>query len=157
MPPEFLHLIAGDFDHKVIQRKRFGYNFRGKLILSVPGIAVKLAARIIGETVDIKRFKTVDKYSAYAGVVCLRNDSGASKRTKNSKCSNHILKDSYLKTALTSIRINPVSTAYYKKKIKAGHSHLNALKCLAHQICKVLYKLMKTKTCYQASYLKKAA
>ncbi len=129
----------------------------GKTVLSIPGAGTKTAARIIGETIDIHRFSTLDKYSAYSGVVCLRNDSGKSKRAKTSKQVNHILKDTYMKIAFTSLRTNSASAVYYQRKIKAGHSHFSALKCLAHQICKVAYKLMVSKSMYQEPYYKKAA
>jgi len=129
----------------------------GPVLLDVPGIATKTASRIIGETIDINRFATLDKYCAYCGVVCLRNDSGRAKRTKSSKQVNHILKDTYMKIALTSIRVNPASVAYYSRKREEGHNHFSALKCLAHQICKVAYKLMRYNSMYQESYYKKAA
>ena len=150
-----IHQQIKDLDQELASLLRI--HPQGSNLLSVPGIGIKIAARIIGETVDVKRFKTLDKYSAYSGVVCLRNDSGRSKRARNTKQSNRILKDSYMKAALTSIRINSASKTYYDKKIQAGHGHLSALKCLAHQISKVVYKLMKTNSCYQESFYQKAA
>jgi transposase len=128
----------------------------GEVLQSVPGIATKTASRIIGETMNISRFATLDKYCAYAGVVCLRNDSGCTKRAKASKNFNRLLKDTYMKIALSSLRVNPVSAAYYRRKRKEGHEHFSALKCLAHQICKVVYKLMSSNAEYQQFY-KKAA
>jgi len=128
----------------------------GEVLQSVPGIAAKTASRIIGETMNIARFTTLDKYCAYSGVVCLRNDSGRTKRAKVSNNFNHILKDTFMKIALTSMRVNPASVAYYSRKREEGHNHFSALKRLAHQICKVVYKLIRSNAEYQQCY-KKAA
>lgn len=125
-------------------------------LFSVPGIGIKIAARILGETGDINRFSTPDKFCVYSGVVCLRDESGLRSKSKRTKNVNHILKDSFLKIATTSLRINPESSAYYKRKRENGHKHFSALKCLAHQIAKVIYKLMNSNSLYQQSY-KKAA
>lgn len=128
----------------------------GESLLSVPGLGIKTTARIIGETGDISRFSTPDKFSAYSGVVCLRNESGVRSKSKNSKRVNHILKDTFLKIATTSLRVNPKSNVYYKRKRKEGHKHFSALKCLAHQIAKVVYKLMSSNSLYLPSYKKVA-
>jgi len=128
----------------------------GESLLSVPGSGIKTTARIIGETGDISRFSTPDKFSVYSGVVCLRNESGIRSKSKNTKRVNHILKDTFLKVATTSLRVNPESNVYYQRKRKEGHKHFSALKCLAHQIAKVIYKLMSSNSLYMPSY-KKAA
>jgi transposase len=128
----------------------------GGSLLSVPGLGIKTSARIIGETGDISRFSTPDKFSVYSGVVCLKNESGLRRQSKNTKKVNHILKDTFFKIATTSLRVNPESNVYYKRKRKEGHKHFSALKCLAHQIAKVVYKLMSSNSLYQQSY-KKAA
>ncbi len=132
-------------------------HLHGQLLLSVPGIGGKLASRIIGETINTSRFASLDKYCAYSGVICLKDDSGQRvNQAKVSKKVNHILKDAFMKTALTSLRVNPESAAYYQRKRNAGHNHLSALKCLAHQICKVAYKLMISNSMYQQSFKKTA-
>jgi transposase len=128
----------------------------GENLLSVPGVGIKTAARILGESGDIARFSTPDKFCVYSGVVCLRNDSGLRSKSRNTKKVNHILKDTFFKIALTSLRVNPESQAYYQRKRREGHKHFSALKCLAHQIAKVIYKLMSSNSLYQQSY-KKAA
>ena len=126
----------------------------GASLLSVPGLGIKTTARILGETGNISRFSTPDKFSVYSGVVCLRNESGVRSKSKNTKRVNHILKDTFLKIATTSLRVNPESSVYYKRKRKEGHKHFSALKCLAHQIAKVIYKLMSSNSLYMPSYKK---
>jgi transposase len=118
----------------------------GRLILSFHGIGVRLAARILGETIDIRRFSTRDKYSAYCGVVCLDNSSGKCRRSKPAKQVNHILKDAFMRFALSSISLTPESTSYYQRKRTEGMGHWSATKRLAHQLCKMIYKSLHAET-----------
>lgn len=113
---------------------------QGQSLLHFSGIGTKLAARILGETGNVDRFPTKDKYSAYCGVVCLDNSSGKRKGSKAAKQVNYILKDSFMHMALSSIRVNQKSADYYKRKRAEGLGHWAAIKRLAHQLCKLVYK-----------------
>jgi transposase len=119
---------------------------QGKQLLEIIGISPRLAARILGETSDIHRFPSKDKHSTYCGVVCLENSSGKRQGSKTTKQANHVLKDTFMRIAFTSIKYNPKSNAYYKKKRAEGLDHWTTNKRLAHQLCKLTYKTLINKT-----------
>ena len=55
------------------------------------------------------------------------------------------MKQAFLQLALTQLRLNPESRAYYERKRREGKPHWVALIALARQLCKKVYKLMAEK------------
>jgi len=43
---------------------------------TIPGVAIKLSSRLIGEIGDINRFLSEKQLAIYCGVACVNNDSG---------------------------------------------------------------------------------
>ena len=115
---------------------------QGRQMLNISGCGPKLSSRILGETGDIRRFANRDKYSAYCGVVCLDDSSGKRKQSRPAKQINYILKNSFMQLALSGIKNDPKSAAYYHRKRSEGLKHWPAVKRLAHQLCKIIYKLL---------------
>lgn len=114
----------------------------GRQLLDIKGCGPKLASRIPGETGNIRRFANRDKYSAYCGVVCLDDSSGKRQKCRPAKQINYMLKASFMQLALSEIKNNPKSAAYYQRKRSEGLKHWPAVKRLAHQLCRKIYKLL---------------
>ncbi len=115
---------------------------QGRQLLDIAGCGPKLASRILGETGDIRRFANRDKYSVYCGIVCLDDSSGKRQQCRPVKQINYILKDSFMQLALSGIKNNSLSAAYYHRKRSEGLNHWPAVKRLAHQLCRKIYKLL---------------
>jgi transposase len=125
---------------------------------SMMGVGTKLSSRLTGEIGDIRRFNRESQLAVYCGVACIDNDSGKSKKTKAVYKANRICKATMIEIAGCTIRYVPESKAYYDKKRAEGKDHNHALRCLARQLIKVIFKMLTENREYvYKEELKKAA
>ena len=125
---------------------------------SIKGIGTKLSSRLIGEIGNIGRFDRESQLAVYCGVACIDDDSGKSKKTKAVYKANKICQSTMITIAGCTIRYVPESRAYYEKKRAEGKDHNHALRCLARQLIKVIFKMLKEDRYYIVKEeIKKAA
>ena len=115
---------------------------------SISGIGIKLSSRLVGEIGDISRFENEGKLAIYTGVACVDDDSGKSKKTKAVYKANKICKATMIEIAGCTIRYVRESKVYYDKKRAEGKEHNHALRCLARQLIKVIFKMLKEERDY---------
>ena len=129
-----------------------------KRLISMSGVGTKLSSRLVGEIGDIHRFEREDQLAVYCGVACVNDDSGKSKKTRAVYKANRICKATMIEIAGCTIRYVPQSKTYYEKKRAEGKKHNHALRCLARQLIKVIFKLLKEDRDYvMKEVVKKAA
>jgi len=109
---------------------------------TIPGVATKLASRLIGEIGDIHHFPSEKQLAIYCGVACVNNDSGKVTKAKAVYKANKICKQTLITMAGCSIRSIHQCKTYYLKKRTEGKSHNHTLRCLARQLIKVIYKML---------------
>jgi len=109
---------------------------------TIPGVATKLASRLIGEIGDINRFPSGKQLAIYSGVACVNNNSGKVTKAKAVYKANKICKQTLITMAGCSIRSIHQCKAYYLKKRAEGKTHNHTLRCLARQMIKVIYKML---------------
>lgn len=109
---------------------------------SIMGVGTKLSSRLMGEIGDIKRFDRESQLAVYCGIACIDDDSGKSKKTKAVYKANRICKATMIDIAGCTIRYVPESKTYYDKKRAEGKNHNHALRCLARQLIKVIFKML---------------
>jgi len=109
---------------------------------TIPGVATKLASRLIGEIGDINRFPSEKQLAIYCGIACVNNDSGKVTKAKAVYKANKICKQTLITMAGGSIPLSPQCKVYYLKKRAEGKSHNHTLRCLARQLIKVIYKML---------------
>ena len=125
---------------------------------SIRGVGIKLSSRLAGEIGDIGRFNRESQLAVYCGVACIDDDSGKSKRTKAVYKANRICKATMIEIAGCTIRYVQESKTYYEKKRAEGKKHNHALRCLARQLIKVIFKMLTENREYiYKEELKKAA
>lgn len=113
-----------------------------KHLKTIPGVATKLASRFIGEIEDINRFPSEKQLAVYCGVACVDNNSGKVTKARAVYKANKICKQTLINMAGCSIRFSPQCKAYYLKKRTEGKAHNHALRCLARQLIKVIYRML---------------
>ena len=113
-----------------------------KHLKTIPGIATKLAHRLIGEIGDINRFPSEKQLAIYCGIACVDNNSGKVTKAKAVYKANKICKQTLITMAGGSIRFSFQCKDYYLKKRAEGKSHNHALRCLARQLIRVIYKML---------------
>jgi transposase len=109
---------------------------------SIRGVGIKLSSRLAGEIGDIRRFNKESQLAVYCGVACINDDSGKSKKTKAVYKANRICKATMIEIAGCTIRYVQESKTYYEKKRAEGKKHNHALRGLARQLIKVIFKML---------------
>ena len=125
-----------------------------KLLGTFPGIGGVAGATLLSEIGDIERFGTESHLSAYCGVSPVIWQSGTGQiRTKRRRRYSRRLKGILYFIALSQIRINPESRAYYDRKRNEGKTHWQAMNALSRQLIKIIYYILKDKVPYQRTPL----
>lgn len=122
-------------------------------LTTVPGIGNTLAAGIVAEIGNIKRFKNEKALAKFAGLTWHRHQSGRfeAEETSLTKAGNHYLRY-YLVEAAQSLRVhNPDYAAFYTRKYNEvpKHQHKRALVLTARKLVRLVYALLSTGQIYQ--------
>jgi transposase len=119
------------------------------LLTSMPAVGVRTAARIITEVTG-KHFETAGHLASYAGLTPVTWRSGTSIRGDHpTRKGNKILKRALFLSAFAALK-DPVSRAYYDRKIAQHKKHNQALIALARRRCDVLFAMLRDGTFYSA-------
>ncbi|AVR09205.1 IS110 family transposase [Burkholderia thailandensis] len=118
------------------------------VLTSMPGVGVRTAARLLTEVAH-KAFASAAHLATYAGLAPVTRRSGSSIRGEHpSRRGNKVLKRALFLSAFAALR-DPVSRAYYSRKIQQGKRHNQALIALARRRCDVLFAMLRDGTIYQ--------
>jgi transposase len=117
------------------------------VLTSMPGVGVRTAARLLTE-VTCRAFASAAHLASYAGLAPVTRRSGSSIRGEHpSRRGNKVLKRTLFLSAFAALR-DPVSRAYYDRKIHQGKWHNQALIALARRRCDVLFAMLRDGTFY---------
>ena len=120
-----------------------------QVLISMPGIEIRTAARILLEIGDASAFKSSAHLAAYAGIAPVTHRSGSSIKGEHpARSGNRKLKRAFFLAAFAALS-DPASRAYYDRKRAEGKKHNAALICLARRRCDVLFAILRNKTLYQ--------
>jgi len=119
------------------------------VLISMPGIGVRTAARILLEIGDASGFASSGHLAAYAGIAPITRSSGTSIKGEHpARTGNRKLKRAFFLAAFAALS-DPTSRAYYDRKRAEGKKHNAALICLARRRCDVLFAMLRTGTHYR--------
>ena len=120
----------------IVDRVRSG----GCSLVEIPGCAEITAAKIIGETANITRFKNEAAFARYIGVAPLPQWSGCSTgRMRMTRSGNRQINVALHRIALSQIRMDGPGRAYYRKRIAAGDPPASALRKLKRRVSRVVF------------------
>lgn len=113
-------------------------------LLAINGCAQLTAAKIVGETAGIGRFKSADAFACHAGVAPIPAWSGATQgQMRLSRSGNRQLNAALHRIALTQIRMpDSHGHAYYQRLIAAGKTKAAARRCLKRRIARRVYQAL---------------
>ena len=122
-------------------------------LTTIPGIGDVLAAGIIAEIGDIKRFKNEAALAKYSGLVWTQYQSGNfnAQETSLAKCGNQYLRY-YLVEAANCVRVHTVRyKAFYNKKFSevTKHQHKRALVLTARRLIPLIFAMLSKGQIYQ--------
>ncbi|QUQ63521.1 IS110 family transposase [Kutzneria sp. CA-103260] len=119
------------------------------VLISMPGIGVRTAARILLEIGDASAFKSSGHLAAYAGIAPVTRSSGSSIKGEHpARTGNRKLKRAFFLAAFAALS-DPTSRAYYDRKRAEGKKHNAALICLARRRCDVVYAMLRNRSYYR--------
>jgi transposase len=112
-------------------------------LLAIPGCATLTAAKIIGETAGVTRFKTEAAYACHAGVAPIPVWSGNNAgRVRLNRSGNRQLNTAFYRIALTQIRLHGPGRDYYNRLRDTGKTKAEARRCLQRRISRAAYQAL---------------
>ncbi len=112
-------------------------------LLSVPGIAIKSAAAVIGEVGDIKRFETPKKLTGYIGAHPRFHESGnKSAHPRMSKAGNKKLRRILWQCTIVAMQHNPIIKAHYEKKLAEGKKKMVAIGHCMNKLIHIIWAVL---------------
>ncbi len=127
--------------------KRIGQRVRplAPALLALPGCGELTAAKLIGETAGVTRFTREAAFARHAGVAPVPVWSGnTAGRVRMTRSGNRQLNAALHRIAVTQIRLDGLGKAYYRKRIDAGDSKTEALRCLKRRLARVVFHHLTT-------------
>ena len=112
---------------------------------AIHGCGMVTACSIMAEVITVKRFKDKHHFSMYAGIAPTPHESGRKHKMHTNPFGNRQLNRAIHSIALSQIAIkgDPTGKQYYQRKLKEGKTKLWALRCLKHQLAKVVFQKLK--------------
>ena len=125
-----------------------------KLLQSIPGIGVINAMVIMSEVQDMSRFKTLDAFCSYVGIVPDTADSGETKKTRGiTHRSNPYLRPAIVESSWVIIRKDPAMLMLYKKYRSVMADNKAIIKIAKHLLSRIRY-IWLTQQHYQIGIVK---
>lgn len=127
--------------------KRIGDRVRviAPTLLAMPGCGELTAAKIIGETAGVARFKSEAAFARHSGVAPIPVWSGnTAGRVRMTRSGNRQLNAALHRIAVTQIRLDGLGAAYYRKRLATGNSSTEALRCLKRRLARVTFHHLHT-------------
>jgi len=102
--------------------------------------SVLVAAKLIGETGDVRRFRSADAFAALAGVAPIPASSGQTRHMRLNRGGNRQLNAALHRIAITQVRLHGPGQLYLEKQMAAGHSKTEALRSLRRRLSDEVYR-----------------
>jgi len=123
----------------------------GTTLTEIFGVGPVIAATVIGETGDVGRFASRDRFAAYNGTAPIEVSSGKRKVHRLSRRGNRRLDHAVHMAAVTQIRYpHSDGRAYYDKKLAEGKTAKEALRALKRQVSDAVYRHLKADAAHAA-------
>jgi transposase len=110
------------------------------VLLAMPGCGELTAAKLVGETAGVTRFKSEAAFARHAGVAPIPVWSGnTAGRVRMTRSGNRQLNAALHRMAVTQIRLDGLGQTYYRHRLAAGDSTTEALRCLKRRLSRVVF------------------
>lgn len=113
---------------------------RGSTLLDLYGIGPAGAARILADVGDVARFADRNRFASWTGTAPLDASSGEQIRHRLSRAGNRRMNHVIYIAAVVQIRNDTPGRDYYRRKLAAGKTPLEALRCLKRRISDAIYR-----------------
>ncbi|MEU4716312.1 IS110 family transposase [Micromonospora purpureochromogenes] len=114
----------------------------GSSLQDLHGIGPSGAARLIGDVADISRFATRGHFASWNGTAPLDASSGDQQRHRLSRAGNRRINRALHIMAVVQLRHDTEGRAYYRRKLAAGKTPMEAMRALERRLSDIVYKQM---------------
>ena len=111
-------------------------------LLALVGVGALTAAKIVGETADVARFKSKDAYARHNGTAPLPVWSGNRERHRLSRTGNRQLNAAIHRIAVTQMRCHPDARAYLERRMANRNTKTEALRALKRRLSNVVFRAL---------------
>jgi transposase len=126
-------------------------------LLTLPGAGALTAAKIVGETANITRFRSEACFAMHAGAAPIPASSGRTNRHRLARGGNRQLNAALHRIAVTQIRLDGLGHAYYQRRRANGDTTMEALRALKRRLARIVFNLLQHDTTTQPAALPAAA
>jgi transposase len=133
-----LTVQANALEREIIERTRS----LSPSLLALAGVGGLTAAKILGETADVRRFRSKDAFARHNGTAPLPVWSGNSRRHRLSRTGNRQLNAAIHRIAVTQIRIHDGAKAYVGRRLAMGNTKTEAIRVLKRKLSDVVYRAL---------------
>jgi transposase len=111
-------------------------------LLALRGVGTLIAAKIVAEVADIRRFRSKDAFARHNGTTPLPVWSSNRVRHRLSRTGNRQLNCSIHRIAVTQKRCHPDAKAYLERRVANGNTGKEALRALKRKLSDVVYRAL---------------
>ena len=113
---------------------------RDSTLMDLTGVGPVVAARILADVGDVARFADRNRFASWTGTAPLDASSGEQIRHRLSRAGNRRMNHMIHIAAATQIRLDTPGRAYYQRKLAAGKTRKEAIRCLKRRISDAIYR-----------------
>lgn len=113
---------------------------RGSHLMDLTGVGPVVAARILVDVGDVARFADRNRFASWTGTAPLDASSGEQIRHRLSRAGNRKANHVIHIAAASQIRVEGPGRAYYRRKLAAGKTRMEAMRCLKRRIADAIYR-----------------
>ena len=111
-------------------------------LLALRGVGALIAAKIVAEVADVRRFRSKDAFARHNGTAPLPVWSSNRPRHRLSRTGNRQLNCSIHRMAVTQKRCHPDAKAYLERRMAKGDTKAEALRALKRKLSDVVYRTL---------------
>ncbi|HEX2904983.1 MAG TPA: IS110 family transposase [Jatrophihabitans sp.] len=126
-------------------------------LLALSGCGALTAAKIVGETADVTRFRSEACFAMHAGAAPIPASSGKTNRHRLARGGNRQLNAALHRIALTQIGRNGPGRIYYERRLAMGNTKMEALRALKRRLARIVFNLLRPEPINKEASLQAAA
>jgi transposase len=138
---EIADLVAVDAKLKKMKAElKAAVLVRGSTLMEIHGVGPAVASRTLADVGDVARFTDRNRFASWTGTAPLDVSSGEQNRHRLSRAGNRRMNHMLHVAAIAQIRNDTEGRAYYRRKLAAGKTPMEALRCLKRRLSDVIYR-----------------
>ena len=138
---ELADLVAVDAKLKKIKAElKAEITARGSTLTDITGVGPAGAARILADVGDVARFVDRNRFASWTGTAPIDASSGEQIRHRLSRAGNRRMNHVLHIAAIVQLRHDTPGRAYFLRKVAAGKTRMEALRCLKRRLSDVVYR-----------------